>query len=139
MRLLVLCLAAVMAPLAAAAQSLGANDKAAIVSVIEQQLDAFQRDDGGEAFSYASPMIQGMFGTPDRFMDMVRNGYPQVYRPQAYEFQGLDLSTGEPVQDVYMVGPDGEEVIARYTMERQPDGSWRINGCILTEAPGTSV
>jgi len=38
-----------------------------------------------------------------------------------------------------MVGPDGEEVVARYTMERQPDGSWRIDGCILTEAPGTSV
>lgn len=139
MRKLMLVIALLLAPVGAVAQPLGPDDKAAIAAVIEQQLKAFQRDDGSDAFSYASPMIQGMFRNPDIFMDMVRNGYPPVYRPRAYEFQGLDLSSGEPVQEVYLVGPDGEEVIARYTMQRQPDGSWRINGCVLTVAPGVSV
>ena len=31
-------------------------------------------------------------------------------------------------------GPDGRPRIALYIMERQPDGSWKIDGCILTES-----
>ena len=34
---------------------------------------------------------------------------------------------------------DGRPVIARYSMEKQPDGSWRINGCALTQAPDQNV
>ena len=49
---------------AAQAQSLSSADRAAIRQVIEAQVDAFRRDDGSAAFSYASPVIQGMFGSP---------------------------------------------------------------------------
>ena len=136
-RLLLLCAALLAAPLSAQAQTEG--DRNAIRGVIELQLEAFQRDDGARAFSYASPMIQGMFRTPEIFMDMVRRGYEPVYRPQRYEFQALDGSGANPVQDVFLIGPDGAPVIARYTMERQPDGSWRIHGCVLLDAPGLSV
>ncbi len=59
---------------AAQAQSLSSADRAAIRQVIEAQVDAFRRDDGSAAFGYASPTIQGMFGTPEIFMDMVRQG-----------------------------------------------------------------
>ena len=58
------------------------SDRNAIRQVIENQLAAFQRDDGSEAFSYASPGIQRRFGTPDNFMAMVRSGYAAVYRPR---------------------------------------------------------
>ena len=30
---------------------------------------------------------------------------------------------------------DGEGVLALYFMERQPDGSWRINGIVMTALP----
>ena len=30
-----------------------------------------------------------------------------------------------------LVGPDGVPIMAQYVMERQPDGSWRIDGCLL--------
>jgi hypothetical protein len=43
------------------------------------------------------------------------------------------------LQEVYVVGPDGNPVLAIYEMQRQPDGSWRINGCWLTRAPDQSV
>ena len=120
------------------AQGLSQTDRQAIASVIESQLDAFRRDDGVAAFAHASPTIRDMFGTPDIFMDMVRQGYAPVYRPQHYEFRSLDDSTAVPTQDVYLIGPDGGPVIARYTMQRQPDGSWRIAGCQLLDA-GLSV
>jgi hypothetical protein len=43
------------------------------------------------------------------------------------------------VQQVYMVGPDGVAVIADYAMQKQPDGSWKINGCSIEKAPDQGV
>ena len=65
-------------PAAGAGAGLSAADRASIRSVIEQQLSAFQSDDGNRAFGFASPDIHRMFQTPDRFMDMVRTGYLPV-------------------------------------------------------------
>lgn len=112
-----------------------AGDLASIREVIEGQLDAFRVDDGDRAFSFASPSIRAMFQTSDRFMQMVRVGYPPVYRPRQVEFGQLVEFQGQPTQLVTLIGPDGRVVAAYYMMERQPDGFWRINGCLLQEAP----
>ena len=39
----------------------------------------------------------------------------------------------------FVVGPDGHAYMAYYTMERQPDGSWRISGCHLVELEDQSA
>ena len=108
-----------------------AADKAAIRDVIQSQVEAFRRDDGDAAFGYASPMIQGMFGEANVFMDMVRQGYRPVYRPQVFDFREIVEMHGGIAQKVHVVGPDGRPVTAVYPMTRLPDGSWRINGCYL--------
>ena len=101
--------------------------------MIEAQLKAFQADDGAQAFSYASPAIQSIFKDPDNtFMSMVRAGYQPVYRPREVEFRDLVPVQGRLTQRVLVVGPDGVPLVAQYVMERrQPDGSWRIDGCAL--------
>ena len=109
-------------------------DRQAIRSVIEAQLAAFQADDGATAFGFASPAIQEMFGDPATFLAMVRAAYLPVYRPREVRFERLILLQGEPVQPVLLVGPDLEVVTAYYAMQEQPDGSWRINGCVLGPA-----
>jgi hypothetical protein len=119
---------------AAEAQSVSSADRAAIRQVIQAQVDAFRRDDGAAAFGYASPGIQGMFGTPEVFMDMVRQGYQPVYRPRAFDFREILEMHGQPAQRVDVIGPDGRPVIAIYPMRRLPDGTWRIDGCFL-QAP----
>ncbi len=111
-----------------------ADESSAIQQVITKQLAAFQRDDGTEAFSYASPTIRRMFGSADNFMRMVKQGYPSVYRPQTYEFREVVEIEGRLVQEVLFVGPTGEVEIASYLMERQPDGTWRINGVVMRKA-----
>lgn len=125
--------------LAADSQGVTPADAAAIRQVIERQMDAFRRDDGATAFGYASPLIQEKFGNPDRFMAMVRSGYPQVYRPQEVEFEELAVEDIGPVQNVRVIGPDGVPVMAIYLMQRQTDGSWRINGCYLIRIPNQSA
>lgn len=117
-----------------AAAQVSPADQSAIRGVIEGQVDAFRRDDGEAAFGYASPNIQGMFGTAETFMDMVRQGYRPVYRPQVFEFREIVTLHGMPTQKVHVVGPDGRPVTAFYPMTQQPDGSWRIEGCYL-QAP----
>ena len=119
--------------------AIGEPDRGAIRAVIESQLAAFRRDDGAAAFAFASPTIQQMFLNPDVFMEMVRAGYRPVYRPREVEFRELVSEGGEPVQRVFLVGPDGVPAMALYFMQRQPDGTWRINGCILAKAPDESV
>jgi hypothetical protein len=131
----VLLVLALGAPaLAAADEILGELDRKAIRNVIEAQLAAFQADDGDAAFGFASPSIQQMFGDPSNFLAMVKTGYMAVYRPREVRFEQLVSVQGEPVQMVLLVGPDLEVMTAFYVMQRQPDGSWRINGCVLKPA-----
>ena len=112
----------------------GEADKQAIRMVIEEQLGAFQRDDAQAAFAQASPNIQAIFQTPDRFMAMVRGGYPPVYRPRQVEFRDIVDIDGTPTQRVFIIGPDGAPFMALYPMELQDDGTWKIGGCYLVPA-----
>jgi hypothetical protein len=114
--------------------TLSKADRTAIREVIRGQVEAFQRDDGAAVFGFASPGIQSMFGQPDIFMDMVRQGYQPVYRPRVFDFREVVELNGQPAQKVHVVGPDGRPVTAVYPMTRLPDGSWRIDGCFL-QAP----
>ncbi len=108
------------------------TDRAAIRDVIQHQLDAFRADDAGSAFSDASPGIQGMFGDAGHFMAMVKSGYPMVYRPRAATFGDLVEIDGRTVRKVRLIGPDGAAALALYYMEREADGTWKIDGCQLT-------
>lgn len=114
-------------------------DRQAFREIISGQIAAFQRDDGATAYSYASPTIQGLFPGVDRFMAMVRLGYQPVYRPRSVTFGPVVETPRGPEQRVFVTGPDGRQWLAIYTLEQQPDGSWRINGCVLTEDTGESA
>jgi len=138
MRAAVVFVAFVLFALPLKAES-SAEAKAEIVSVITRQIDAFRRDDGAEAFGYASPEIQAKFGTPAGFMHMVIEGYFPVYRPKAVRFLDLVEHEGSLIQHVLIVGPDDGAYLALYPMVQMPDGSWRINGCYLLRVPGQST
>lgn len=120
-------------PASAGNVTVDGGDRSAIREVIMSQIDAFKRDDGAAAFALASPGIRGRFGTPDNFMEMVRAGYQAVYRPRSTTFLEIVALGDRQVQKVLVVGPDGKAVIAMYPMQRQRDGSWRTDGCMLVD------
>jgi hypothetical protein len=113
---------------------LGAGDWRAIQAVIAKQLNAFRLNDGDVAFSLASPGVRQVFESADNFMEMVRTEYGAVYRPRAYRFLEPAVFDGEPVQPVEVIALDGAVSIAVFSMERQPNRSWRISGCHLLES-----
>lgn len=136
---MVLAAMMVLCPKPAGAIDASDADRGAFRAIIAGQIDAFRRDDGTAAFSYASPMIRSIFGTSDAFVDMVKRGYMPVYRPQRVEFGEVTDELGAPTQRVHVIGPDGTHWTALYAMERQPDGSWRISSVVLIRSTGESV
>jgi Domain of unknown function (DUF4864) len=114
------------------------QDRATMQQIIADQIAAFRADDGTAAYGYASPTIRQIFPSADTFMSMVREGYPQVYRPQKYKFAqaGTSPADGSPTQHVIIVGPDGKTYEAVYTLQQQPSGEWKINGCTIVKLPG---
>jgi len=122
-----------------AAEPLEPGDRAAVRLVIEKQLAAFADDEAEQAFAFASPKIQEMFITARNFMDMVRIAYPVVYRPASLSFQVPYLDGGEVWQVVEMRDAAGMDWTALYTLLRQADGVWRINGCVLRRGLGQAV
>lgn len=119
-----------------------ALDEAAASSVrgaIEGQIAAFRRDDAAGAYAQASPTIQRMFPSPGGFLDMVRKSYRPVYRPGSYVFGDSQETPDGVGQSVRIIDAEGVAWEAAYTLQRQPDGSWKISGCTLVKLPGDSV
>ena len=112
----------------------------AFESIISKQIEAFRAGDNEAAFSFAAPALQQLFQTPDNFIAMVKRGYMAVYAPRRFSFPGVETDPqGRPVQLVEVVDGDGRVWTARYTFEKQPDGSWRIAAVTLEKAPGADV
>lgn len=118
------------------AQPVNPEDARAVRAVIEDQLDAFKRDDAVRAFSLATPGIRSLFDTPQNFMQMVRSQYPMVYRPANVTFGEARVIDGQLTQAVVFTDAENQRWLALYPMERLADGStWRIDGCIVELEP----
>jgi len=114
------------------------DDVAAAQGVIRSQEQAFSRDDAAAAYSYAAPALHEIFPQADLFMFMVQNSYAPVYRHRSFEFGEARVDGGRIAQRVHIVDANGEAWEALYTLEAQPDGTFRITGCSLLKA-GQSV
>jgi len=111
-----------------------ADDVAAAQTVILSQEQAFGRDDATAAYSYAAPAIKQIFPQADIFMMMVQQAYPPVYRHRSFEFGEARAAGGQIAQRVHIIDANGEAWEALYTLEQQPDGSFKITGCSLLKA-----
>jgi len=109
-----------------------------IRNTIQSQIDAFLADDFARAFTFASPTIKGIFGTPDNFGAMVQQGYPMVHRPGAVRMLELREMAGRLYQRVMITDAAGRTHLLDYEMIETPEG-WQINGVSLLPAPETGV
>ena len=105
-------------------------DETAIQNVITSQIEAFKVDDFATAFTFASPTIQSVFGNPENFGIMVRQGYPMVWRPAEVQFLTIDIIDGQLWQNVLIRDREGQVHILEYQMIPGENG-WRINAVRL--------
>lgn len=134
-----LVLAWLIAPVAAATPADGPAlqraDWKAIEQAIGAQRAALKAGDGAKALTFATPAIRGQFGTPDRFMRMVRDGYAPLLAARDTFFLEGAVIEGAVIQPLRLILPDNTVLVAIYQMEKQKDGRWKIAGCII--APST--
>ena len=129
-----LCLSLFAAP-ARAAETAPPEARA----LIEKQLDAFAHDDAEGAYSLAAPGIRALFTESETFMARVRRSYAPVYRHRSVEF-GAFAEDGDKIeQSLTIVDEDNNVWTAIYYLARQPDGTWRTNGCVLVKSTESSL
>ncbi len=137
MRKLFVVVLSLFLSLAVQAETPTAADQKSIESVISSQLSAFAADNGPGAYEYAAPIVKGVFPNHETFMTMVKKGYQPVYRNKSHNFgEFFTDNLGRPAQRVVITATDGKRYEAVYSMEKQPDGSWKIAGCYLIQIAG---
>ncbi|WP_417691568.1 DUF4864 domain-containing protein [Roseibium sp.] len=117
----------------------GSSESRTFRQIIQNQMQAFQRGDATSAFGLATRTLQKRYQSPDVFIEMVKRGYPPVYRPQSVTFGKIKDTDFGPVQEVYLIGPKGQNWLALYSFEQQDDGAWKISGCYLTKSSGLAA
>ncbi len=109
-----------------------------IQNTIQNQLDAFQTDDFARAFTFASPLIKGIFGSPENFGAMVSQGYPMVYRNSDVTMLELREVAGNLWQRVMITDQSERTHLLDYQMIETAEG-WQINAVQLLPAPDIGV
>ncbi|MCK0141641.1 DUF4864 domain-containing protein [Aliiroseovarius sp. F20344] len=109
-----------------------------IEDVISDQISALKAGDVEGAFSFASPNIQRLFGTPDVFGEMVQNGYPMVMNPAKVEHLDQITNGSYTLQRLRIQDQAGEDHWFAYEMI-MVNGNWRINGVYRIDPPGLSA
>ena len=137
MRRLFVLFAALLLALPATAQSVE-QPSPPIRQTIQGQIDAMAAGDFTAAFTFASPNIKTMFGTPDRFEMMVRQGYPMVVAPREVRMLELRRVAGNLWQRVLMVDDAGATHLLDYMMIETPEG-WQINAVQLLRNQGVAA
>ncbi len=121
----------------ARADAMSDSDTQQVQAVIIQQFSAFASDDADRAFATATPALRETFGNAGVFLAVVRGMYPMVYQASSVTFHKPLRDEDTAVQLVEIRDPehgvDGPSWLALFALERQPDNSWRISNCVVTE------
>lgn len=121
------------------AQDVSAADQTAAQLVIRDQLSAFKEADYDRAFSHAAPNIKDIFKDSGRFISMVRGGYKQLLNLNDYLFGRSRLEGGQVFQELIATDGNGKQWQAIYTLQQQPDGSWKITGVHMQPYQGAAT
>ncbi len=109
-------------------------------TVIQRQLDAFQRGDAEGAYALTSPDLKAAYSNSVSFMDQVRSGNTPFFHRRITEFEDFVLNGDRAAQSVVVVDDDSDVGgTSSGQLSRLPDGSWLIDGVILAKSDATDA
>ena len=113
----------------------------AIRKVIESQIAAFRTQNAQAAFGFAAPDMRAQYRDAAQFMRMMRGQYRAMYHAQNISFPvraymvktqpEMPQNPETRIQTALITDDRGAAFKARYMMQKQPDGAWRITRCVL--------
>lgn len=120
-------------------EDLKKSDVTAIREAVQSQLEAFLNDDADGAFELATLEKQILIGSPDNFMQLIRDQYEPIYRHQLAIFFQPEVVHGSAIQLVRVTDSNSRVWLAIFWMQQDEDSSWKIDGCHLLETASVSV
>ena len=135
MRLFILAAIAIAATTAVQTHAGGVSEDEArgVERVVMAQLVALASDDAAGAFATTTPAVRKAIGDAGRFAALMQSAYPMVYRPATVVFHKPEAQGGTVLQLVEITDQRMKSWIAMFAVERQPDKSWAISGCVVSE------
>lgn len=120
---------------AAAKDVLSAAEADQVRKVIVAQIQAMSENDADRMFETTTPEVRAAIGNSGRFLAMMHGAYPMVYQPMSVSFHPAHKKSDGAFQLVEIKDREDNSWLAVFILERQPDRSWRISGCAVTENP----
>jgi len=125
---------------AMAVENITTADAIAIHETVQSQLEAFSNDDADGAFQLATPEKRLLIGSPDKFLQLIKEEYHPIYRYQRVIFSPAEVVDGEAIQVVRITDGYSRVWVAVFWMQQgEEDSSWKIDGCQLLETTSVSV
>lgn len=138
-KLWLFCLAALLPVGRACAENLAAVDAKMIKMVVQSQLKALAEDDATDAFALSTPEARSEIGSPENLMRIVKEDFNPLYHCRLAIFLRPQSDDDGVTQTVRITDDEDHVWLAVYDMEREPDGSWEIDGWELLETDTISI
>lgn len=104
----------------------------ALQDVVQKQLQALEHENAGAAFALADAEMRTEFGTPEAFLQTVREQYPMLMHPVRLLFLKPATDGTSAMQKVRLTDQEGSSWSLTYLLNRQQDNQWKISGCVVT-------
>lgn len=132
---IVMVLMAALPPPAVSDPGLSQQDTEQVQRVIVAQIQALADNDAERIFETTTPEVRAAIGSSGRFLAMMRGAYPMVYQPSAVTFHKPASGQDGAWQLVEITDREDQSWLALFALERQPDKTWRISGCLVAPNP----
>ena len=101
------------------------------------QIDVLFANPG--AFAYLAPVTKDYFSEGAAFLRKLMVQIRPLVDASGYSFADVGREATDAIQNVVLTDNEGREWLARFTLERQPDGSWGIKSCEVKPNIGSSI
>jgi hypothetical protein len=109
------------------------RDVLAIRRLVRDQLAAFRAGDSPRAFEMCTEAIRSTFAEAGELMSTIESNYPALVAPRQLHFGDFLITPDGLAVLLFLVGEDLITREALYLVQRDEVGSWRVNGCMMTE------
>lgn len=118
------------------AYDLTSNSRQDVESTVREQLLALAKGDAELAFQNLSPQTQRYFAEPHRFLKSVATDAPPIVKTKSFAFMGLEQDGYGATQQVLLTDEEGRSWLAKFEVEQQLAGDWRVKSCVVEAVPG---
>jgi len=110
-----------------------------IRATVRGQIQALASRDAQEAFAYLAPVTKDFFADSNNFLQVLNRQMVPMMHAKRFLMAELEREATDAVQTVVLTGPRNHEWLAKFKVERQPDGSWRVKGCQMELVRGQRI